>query len=223
MFHVKQDALAQERFRVYARYLLEENQKYNLTAITEEEDVIQKHFIDSLMPLDWLRPPEGSTLLDVGSGAGFPGMALAIARPGLAVTLLDSTEKKAAFLRRLAELLDLPVRVICARAESAAREDSLREGFDFVTARAVAALPALCEYCLPFVRVGGVFCAWKGLNLETETALAANAIEVMGGRLAHIHQKSMSYGERGAVLIDKISHTPSKYPRNTALILKKPL
>ena len=139
----------------------------NLTAITEPREIVRKHFVDSLTLLSCL--PEGElSLIDVGTGAGFPGVALAIARPDIRLTLLDSLNKRLIFLKAVCEELSVPVTLIHARAEEAGRKPELRERFDVATARAVAALPALCEYCLPFVRPGGVFLAMKGPDGEEE-------------------------------------------------------
>ena len=214
-----------EKFEAYRRILLRENAKYNLTAITDPEEIAQKHFADSLSLLEAYDVQQSARLLDVGSGAGFPGAPLAITRPDLRVTLLESTAKKANFLRLLAEELDLPLTVVCARAEQAAHSPALRESFDLVVSRAVAGLPLLCELCLPFVNAGGAFAAYKGTREKTEAELrgAARAITLLGGELLQTAGEATNYGERTLVLIRKIAHTPAIYPRNHGAMVKKPL
>ncbi|MDR1464044.1 MAG: 16S rRNA (guanine(527)-N(7))-methyltransferase RsmG [Oscillospiraceae bacterium] len=221
--------MAAEQLEHYALRLLRENEKYNLTAITAPEEVLYKHFLDSLLPLAKFPPPEGASLLDVGTGAGFPGLVIAIARPDLRVTLLDSAGKKVRFLAETACELGVPARTLQGRAEELARGE-LRGRFDLVTARAVAALPVLCEYCLPLVKPGGAFLALKGQQGREELAQAARAIALLGGETAEqteIAEATLGengcFGQRTLLLIRKISQTPTKYPRNGGLITKKPL
>ncbi|MCL2300567.1 MAG: 16S rRNA (guanine(527)-N(7))-methyltransferase RsmG [Firmicutes bacterium] len=214
-------------FPLYLQILLRENAKHNLTAITGPEEIRQKHFADSLALLDddpCILPPHAS-LLDVGSGGGFPGVPLKLARPDIALTLLEATGKKAGFLRALAEELGIEAAVLHARAEICAHEPAHREQYDVVTARAVAALPMLCELCLPFVKPGGVFAAYKGPreNAEEELRAAANAIRILGARVERVHGESTAYGGRTRIVLRKISQTPAKYPRNHGAMTKKPL
>jgi len=214
-------------FPLYTQILLRENAKYNLTAITDPEEIRQKHFEDSLALLDD-EPcplPPGASLLDVGSGGGFPGVPLKIARPDIALTLLEATGKKAEFLRMLVAELGLAADVLQARAEEAAHEPAYRERFDVVTARAVAALPLLCELCLPFVKVGGVFAAYKGTEEKAREELraAAGAIEVLGAQVERVHSEATAYGGRTRIILRKISQTPANYPRNHGVMRKKPL
>ena len=214
-------------FQLYEQILLHENEKYNLTAITDLAEIRQKHFADSLALLDDVPCPlsPGAALLDVGSGGGFPGVPLKIAQPDIALTLLEATGKKAAFLRMLAWELGLVVEVLNARAEQAAHLPEHRERFDVVTARAVAALPLLCELCLPFVKPGGVFIAYKGTGEKTqeELAAAASAIKLLGAELEQVHSETTAYGGRSRIILRKISHTAANYPRNYGLMRKKPL
>ena len=214
-------------FAAYASILLRENAKYNLTAITDPEEIRQKHFADSLALLDDAPcpVPANASLLDVGSGGGFPGVPLKIARPDIALSLLEATGKKAAFLRALAEELGLDVRVIHARAEDAGRDAAFREQYDVVTARAVAALPVLCELCLPFVKVGGIFVAYKGTQEKARAELeeAQGAIRILGAQTERVHGETTAYGGRTRIILRKISHTPTNYPRNHGAMLKKPL
>jgi len=214
-------------FQPYLEILLRENAKYNLTAITDPEEIRQKHFADSLALLDDAPcpVPQGASLLDVGSGGGFPGVPLKLARPDVALTLLEATGKKAEFLKALCEELGIEAAVMNARAEQAAHDPAQREQYDVVVARAVAALPMLCELCLPFVRPGGVFAAYKGPKekavIELETA--GGAIALLGGALEHVHGETTGYGGRTRIMIRKISQTPTNYPRNHGIMRKKPL
>ena len=212
----------------FAVRLVETNEKFNLTAIKTPEEIILKHFADSaaLVP----RLPETGRVLDVGCGAGFPSVVLAILRPALSVTALDATEKKVGFVRDAAAALGLSnLTATVGRAETLAAPGSpYRESFDVVTARAVAALPTLAELCLPFVSVGGVFLAMKGQAAEREAEEASRAIPMLGGKLREIRTDVLSGGGaepiRHAVLtIDKIRKTPAEYPRSYARMLKKPL
>ncbi len=201
--------------------LLEANRHMNLTAVTDPEGMTVKHLLDSLLLL-WAAPPEqGAALLDVGSGAGFPAVPLALARPDLRVTLLDSTKKRVEFLADCCQTLRLPATALHARAEEAARRRELRERFDLVTARAVAALPVLSELCLPFVQLGGVFAALKGGAVEEELGQAEAAIRKLGGKVERVARYTLTEdGEnaRSIVIVRKISQTPTAYPRTFAKI-----
>lgn len=217
------DETALRRYRIYYENLEETNRVMNLTAITGEEDVARLHFLDcaALLQLADLR---GKTLVDVGTGAGFPGLALKIACPELKLTLLDSLDKRIGFLRDTCEKLDFAdVRCLHARAEEI--PDGLRESFDCASARAVARLNVLCELCLPYVRPGGAFLAMKGPELREEIREAYVALKALGGTV----EKTLDYTIPGtdvthsAVLIRKTGPTPARYPRRWAQIKKKPL
>lgn len=224
MFHVKLDETALERFADYARLLQDWNEKINLTAITDTDEILTKHFLDSLTVLPLLQLPQGAKLIDVGTGAGFPGLALLIARPDLQVTLLDSTKKKLTVLEDILEKLDLSATLLHLRAEDAGHETTLREQFDVVTARAVANLRELSEYCLPFVRVGGVFAAMKSANAETELAEAKTALRLLSGNVARVESFSLDdAGTRTVIMIEKSAPLSAKYPRPSAKIAKNPL
>ncbi len=216
-----------ERLDVYARLLVEWNERMNLTAITDPEGMTVKHFADSLAAAPLL--PEGAfSLVDVGTGAGFPGVPLALLRPDCRLTLLDSLNKRLNFLETLCGELGLSARRIHARAEDGGRRPELRESFDVATARAVAALPALCEYCLPFVKVGGRFLALKGPDGGREAAEAERAMKLLGGELAEVRPVLLpAFGEealsRNIIRIDKNRPTPPQYPRQSTKIVKKPL
>lgn len=174
------DAQALERFELFASLLVEKNKVLNLTAITDPEGIAVKHFADSLTALRMIGLNAGDRVIDVGTGGGFPGIPLLIARPEIELTMLDSTGKKLAFVSQSVEELGLSANVVHARAEEAGRGE-LRESFDFAVSRAVAAMNVLCEYCLPFVKVGGTFCAMKGAKGSEELGCAEKAIAVLGG------------------------------------------
>lgn len=213
-----------DQFCEYARLLVEWNQRMNLTAITDPEGIAVRHFVDSLTLLRAAPPPPKAKLLDVGAGAGFPSIPACIARPDLKPTLLDSLNKRLIFLHTLTEALDIPAELVHQRAEDAGRMPEYREGFDLVCARAVARLSALCEYCLPFVRVGGCFAALKGPDGPQELTEAGRAIDLLGGGQAQLHPFTLPDGsERVVITIKKLRPTPTKYPRKGTKIVKLPL
>ncbi len=216
-----------EKLNCYAQLLVDWNQKINLTALTSPTDIEQKHFLDSVLPFfmkDGCELPQGSGLLDVGTGAGFPGCPLKIMRPDIDVTLLDSLNKRISFLKELSDRLDLSAECIHGRAEELGRNAYYREKFDIVTARAVAKLSELCEYCMPFVKIGGVFAALKGSGGEEELAGAEHAIDVLGGTLLTCKVYKLPCGDgRTLIVIRKTSLTPEKYPRDKGRMKKKPL
>ena len=205
----------------YGRLLLEKNQVMNLTAITDPEKVAQLHMLDCAAVLNCC-DLEGKRLLDVGTGAGFPGMVLLIARPDLEMTLVDSTAKKLRFVQDVLDRLGLRAQVVHARAEELGRDPAFREQFDIVTARAVAAMETLCEYCLPFARVGGTFVAMKGPDAENEMRAARAGIRTLGGGdVAFRRFQLADSAERNILTVKKISQTPPKYPRPSAQIAKR--
>lgn len=208
----------------YAALLVEWNRKMNLTGITDPEGMLIKHFVDSLTAAPFL-PSDPFSLIDVGTGAGFPGVPLAILRPDCTLTLLDSLQKRLTFLEAVCTALNLPARRIHARAEDAGRRPELRERFDVATARAVAPLPLLCEYCLPFVRPGGCFVALKGPDAPAETEAAARALRELHGEVTQTAALTLPAEEplhRQVLTIRKKSPTPDKYPRPSAKIAKHP-
>lgn len=201
-------------------FLVEYNKNVNLTAITDFEEVVVKHFIDSVLPFSMIDIKENSSFIDVGTGAGFPSIPLMIVRPDLKGTLLEALNKRCVFLEKACELTEVDAKVIHGRAEDYAKEK--REAFDFATARAVAAMPVLCEYCISYVKTGGRFIALKSVN-EDET-LCEKAVKVLGGKIAEIKDYTITNGDnRRLFIIDKVSQTPTKYPRNPSMIKKKPL
>ena len=216
------DARLLRRFRRYYEALTERNRVMNLTAIEGEADTARLHFLDSLSPL-LLFPLEGKRVIDVGTGAGFPGLPLKIACPDLSLTLLDSQQKRVEFLRETCDLLELEdVECLHARAEECGK---LRESFDLALSRAVARLNVLCELCLPFVKVGGAFLALKGPAVSEELNEAQRAVSLLGGTVEQVFPYTLP-GEETAhniAVIRKTSSTPAKYPRRFAQIKKAPL
>ena len=211
-----------EMFDKYASLLVEWNSKFNLTAIKDPDGIVVKHFVDSLTVLSENKL-EG-TLIDVGTGAGFPGLPLLISNDNLEVTFLDSTGKKIRFIETVLDELGLFANTVNLRAEEAARDEFLRESFDYATARAVSNLRDLSEYCLPFVKVGGKFISMKSAKTEEEITDAKEAIKVLGGEIEKVKSFELAdCGERTLVFIKKVRHTPTKYPRNYSQIIKNPI
>ena len=207
----------------FSRMLLEKNQVMNLTAITDPREVATLHLLDSLV-LAAQADLVGKTVIDVGTGAGFPGMPLAIAVPGVEMTLLDSLGKRVDFLKEVCEALELQgISCVHARAEEFAAAH--RERYDFAVSRAVAALPVLCELCLPLVKVGGAFLAMKSSHSQEETDQAAKAISLLGGALEQVTDYSIPITDitHRLLTIRKVSPTPNSYPRRFAQIKKQPL
>lgn len=224
LYGVELDGKALERFDIYARLLVDWNEKINLTAITEPDEIVIKHFVDSLTVFSAAHIPEGARVIDVGTGAGFPGVAMLIARPDLDITLMDSTNKKLNVIRDILENIGLEANVVHMRAEEAGQSKDFREGYDFATARAVSNLRDLSEFCLPFVRVGGTFISMKSAKADEEIEEGRKAISVLGGRIKEKKTFMLEdAGERTVILIEKSSSTPAKYPRPSAKMAKNPI
>ncbi|MDR1753511.1 MAG: 16S rRNA (guanine(527)-N(7))-methyltransferase RsmG [Eubacterium sp.] len=203
-------------------FMLEYNQKVNLTRITAYNEIFEKHYIDSAIPLDLLDVPRGTSLIDIGTGAGFPGVPIKIARPDIKLTLLDSLKKRINYLNLLKLKLGTEYETIHGRSEELARSKEFREKYDVGISRAVANLPALCEYALPLVKPDGFFIAMKGENCEIESA--EMALKLLGGSLVKTFKYELPSGDkRSLVIIKKISQTSAKYPRLRVNIIKTPL
>lgn len=215
-----------EQFIQYYEMLVEWNQVMNLTAITEYDDVMKKHFVDSVSLIKAYDVTKPATVIDVGTGAGFPGLALKIAYPNLQVTLLDSLNKRINFLNAVIEKLGLTgVETVHGRAEDFAKPDKLREKFDLCVSRAVANLSTLSEYCLPFVKQGGLFISYKSEKISEEMAAAKNAIFILGGKVVDQVEFTLPDSDiyRNLFVIKKERVTPKKYPRKAGLPAKEPI
>lgn len=220
------DASCDKFYRLTVR-MLEENEKYNLTAITEPKKIILNHYADCAKMAKYLHT--GASIVDIGCGAGFPTLPLAIIRDDIKITAVDSTAKRVRYVEETAALLDL-TNVTCEvmRAEDGGKNAKYREKFDYATARAVAAMPILAELCLPYVRVGGKMVAMKGRNAEDELAAARHAISALGGESASVEEVTLTDGggeeiSHPLISIRKKSRTPQNYPRAYSQISKKPL
>lgn len=217
-----------QQFKLYFKMLIEVNEHVNLTRITEEDEVYLKHFYDSITPLFTFGAvfKDGATLCDVGAGAGFPSIPLKILKPGLKVTIVDSLQKRLNFLKDLISELGLTdVELVHGRAEDVGQNKLYRERFDIVTARAVARMSVLSEYCLPLVRKDGYFVALKGPKAEDELDDGKKALEVLGGKLIKDEELTLptSEEERTLVLVQKVKSTPKKYPRQAGTPRRKPI
>lgn len=217
-----------QQFKLYFKILVEVNEHVNLTRITEENEVYLKHFFDSVTPLFTFGEvfKDGSTLCDVGAGAGFPSIPLKILNPTLKVTIVDSLAKRLTFLKDLIEKLGLTdVELVHGRAEDVGQNKLYREKFDLVTARAVARMSVLSEYCLPLVKKGGYFIALKGPKAEDELDDSKKALEVLGGELVKEEELTLpqSEEERTLILVRKVKPTPKKYPRQAGTPRRKPI
>lgn len=223
-FGVTVDDAAFARLDAYAECLVKTNKQFNLTAITEPNEVTVKHFADCLSLFGAVEIPKNAKIMDVGTGAGFPGLVLKLYRPDLDVTFLDSTKKKLGFIEMVLSAVSLAGETVHMRAEEAGQNAKYREKYDFVTARAVSDLRNLAEYCLPFVKKGGTFLAMKSAAADAEIDGAKNALRLLGGKIAADNVFDLVENTpRRVLLIEKISQTPSKYPRPSAKIAKNPL
>lgn len=214
-----------DTFMKYLALLEEEGQRVNLTAI-KGPDIIPLHFLDSLTGALLLPATAGIHMMDVGSGAGFPGIPLKIYRPDITLHILDSSAKRLFFISKLLQYLEIPaVKLIHGRAEDYGQRDGFRQTYDWVTARALAPMPVLLELCLPFCRRDGYFCAYKGPEGARELAESRHALAILGGRLHRIQSLNLplSGAERSLVLVEKEGDTPGHYPRKAGIPAKRPL
>ena len=223
-FGLTLDDTAIMRLNTYGNMLVEWNEKMNLTAITEPEEVLYKHFLDCLLFFKNVDVKQNAKIIDVGTGAGFPGMVLKIARPDIELTLMDGLNKRLTFLNAILESLNLEATTVHMRAEDGGKNAAYREKYDIACARAVANLPVLCEYCIPFVKVGGQFTAMKGSAAQEELEAATNAYKILGCQKPTIICENLRENEaRAFIIAKKISQTPPKYPRMGGKIAKSAL
>ena len=226
LFNVRLSDGQREQFRVYEALLIDWNSKINLTAVRDPEGIRIKHFLDSLSCVPVLGDMNRKSLIDIGTGAGFPGIPLRIVYPELRLTLVDSVGKKADFCQLVVNTLHLKgVKVLKDRSEELGADKAHREQYDAATARAVAVMPVLCEYLLPLVKPGGQMLAMKGESAPEETETAAAAIRKLGGGKPSLTEVVLPgvEGKRFLVSVPKTAHTPAGYPRRTGLPLKKPI
>lgn len=215
-----------EQFLIYYEHLVEKNKVMNLTAITEYEEVVLKHFVDSLSIVKAVDMSKYHRLLDLGTGAGFPGIPLKIVFPDIEVVLMDSLNKRIKFLEEVISKLELDsITAVHARAEEGARKAEYREQFDICVSRAVANLSSLTEYCLPFVKQKGAFVSYKSMKVDDEIKNAKKAVSILGGEIKKIEEFLLPDTEigRSFVVIEKVKTTPGKYPRKAGLPTKEPL
>lgn len=235
MNQLKEDALQfgvelnEEQLSQFLRYyemLIDWNEKINLTAITEFEEVLKKHFLDSISIGRFLKQDEKASILDIGTGAGFPGIPIKIAFPETKITLLDSLNKRVNFLNEVIKELSLDnISALHGRAEDFAKKEDMREQFDFCVSRAVANLSSLSEFCLPYVKVGGIFISYKSEKAKEELETAKNAISILGGNSVKTEEFLLPGTDfkRNLIIIEKTKCTPAKYPRKAGTPIKQPL
>ena len=222
--NINLDDEKERKFEIYKNELVEWNSKINLTAITDSEGIMTRHFEDSIAMLKYVDSPINSSLIDIGTGAGFPGMVLKIIRPDLKITLLDSLNKRISFLNTVSDKLCLDINTVHLRAEDGGKLSKYRERFDIACARAVSNMRELSEYCIPYVKVGGQFVSMKGPDVVDELDLARPAIGTLGGKVNSVCNYIISDGSgRNIIIVDKVKPTPIQFPRISAKIAKKPL
>ena len=221
-FGVNLSALQIKQFSDYSRILECRNKDTNLTAVVGEEEIIIRHFLDSLA-LFQVPGLKGSKIIDVGTGAGFPGVPLKIADNTITLTLLDSRQKRVEFLRDLCGQLSLQAELLCGRAEELSNRNEQRDNYDFAVSRALARLNVLCELCMPYVRVGGAFLAMKASGSSEELAEAEKAIFLLGGKIEDVYHYEVGKVNRTIVAIRKLGKTPEGYPRRFTKLQKQPL
>lgn len=213
------------QFSIYKDYLLEYNSHTNLTSIKDDDDILIKHFLDSIAFLKFIKIEDNSKLIDVGTGAGFPGMPIKIANPLVNITLVDSLNKRITFLKSLSEKLNIQAEILHSRAEELSLNKNYRGKFDYVVSRAVAPLNILAEYCLPYLKIGGCFIVLKGFEITQELENAKNAIDILGAVLESSFRFELPFekGKRSILVLRKVKETNSKYPRKNSKISSEPL
>ena len=215
-----------EQFMRYKDLIKEWNEKINLTAIKEDEEIVKKHFIDSMKVFEFDKLKNAKSVIDIGTGGGFPGIPMKIVKPEINIVLLDSLNKRIKFLNEVITDLKLEnIKAIHGRAEDFAQQAQYREKFDVAISRAVANLTVLSEFCIPYVKVGGYFVAMKGPAVEEEIKQSTNAIKLLGGRIEHIEEVEIEGSDlkHNLVIISKVSKTHIKYPRKAGMVTKDPL
>ncbi len=210
-----------QKLEIYAEFLVEYNNNVNLTAITDPTEILFKHYIDSILATKYVEFPKNSSLIDVGTGAGFPSVPLKLYRNDIKITLLDSLNKRIEFLKQLCDKLEIEAEFIHERAENVSKLPEYREKFDFSCARAVANMSLLSELCIPFVKVGGSFVSLKGPS--EDISIGENAVNTLGGKIERVDEYQLEGEGRKIIYVKKISQTPTRFPRNSSQIKKKPL
>ena len=214
----------ENKFEMYYNLLIQWNEKMNLTAITEESQVAVKHFEDSLAILKYIQLKPDAKVIDIGTGAGFPGIPLKIVREYIDLTLLDSLNKRLVFLQEVCGDLNFNAETLHSRAEEAGKKTEYREKYDFACSRAVARLNLLCELCLPFVKIGGLFVSMKGPGGAEEISEAESAVKILGGEICEVKEYFLSdNSKRTLVIIKKTKNTPKEFPRHGSKLKTKPL
>ena len=220
-YEIKLNKRQYDQLCIYADFLVEYNKNVNLTAITDPVEILYKHFIDSILLTKYVDFSKKSAIIDVGTGAGFPSVPIKIFYPDIKITLLDSLNKRITFLKNLGQKIEIDAEFIHGRAEIIGRMPEYREKFDISCARAVANMSLLSEYCLPFVKVGGIFAAMKGPSENINASL--NAVDLLGGRFENDFSYEIESEKRKIVIVRKVSQTSTSFPRNSSQIKKKPL